>query len=135
MNVNTNRCLPEVSQTALALLALLAAGKSVDPATIRSLLENQCDSEDHVHLTVFSDNNSDHDEEDWGMEPPVILPFHRRKYENYSNSNGYGALPLRETSVSHLRIFSPDTADYDTGEGSLYAMSAVNAPLLKVYEG
>lgn len=138
MDISTALCSSDVSQTALALLVLLARGKPLGPAVIKTLLENHADTEDSLHLTVFSDHN----EENWGDEPPVIIPFVGRKHENRSHSNAYGALPLRDgvskkrnekRNETGLRIFSPDTDDH-ASESPFFAASATTSCTLRVYE-
>ena len=133
----------EISQTALALLALVAAGKSLDTAAVqslRSLLLSQDDSgENRVHLTIFSDRD---DEEDHA-ETPVIIPFASQVNHANAYHNGYGTLSLgngfsyaRNVSAprefhSHLRIFSPDAAAYpDEDEDDCVS---ANAPKLRIY--
>ena len=133
----------EISQTALALLALVAAGKSLDKATVqalRSLLLQDDSKENRVSFTIFSDQ----DDEDGNTELPVIIPFVSRVNHVNHYHNGYGTLSFRNkfpsthsVSVrkeinSHLRIFSPDSADYrDDGEEE-YCVAA-NAPTLRLY--
>lgn len=133
----------EVSQTALALLALVAAGKSFDKSAVqslRSLLLSHDDSrENRVNLTIFSDI----DEDEGSTEPPVIIPFASQVNNTNGYHNGYGTLSFRNEfsstnsvfarrdNQSHLRIFSPDTAAYpDEEEGC--CMTA-NAPKLRLY--
>ena len=127
----------EISQTALALLALVAAGKTLDRAAVqslRSLLLSQDDSnEKRVNLTIFSDQ----DDEDGGTELPVIIPFESRVNNINRFHNGFGALSFRN-SVStrreidtHLRIFSPDSATYPDEEENCCVTA--NAPKLRLY--
>lgn len=125
----TSRYSSEISQTALALLALVAAGKSLDPTTVRamqSVLETQNDHEDRIHLTVFSDTEIDE------METPVILPFGEREFETRNHYNAYGTLQMRNRNnfenctqnVSYLRIFSPDeSAQWDDEDSPCCAAS------------
>ena len=92
----------EISQTALALLALVAAGQSLDASTIRSLRSLLCpqndSSESLVPLTVFSD--SDYDDEEM-TELPDIIPFADWRPKVNPCSNGYGTLSLKnQTSAS-----------------------------------
>ena len=138
----------EISQTALALLTLVATGKSLDKAAVQSLrllLFNQDDfSENRVNLTIFSD----HDDEDDNTEPPVIIPFASLANSANSYHNGYGALSFKnvfssKTSVSarsvsahketntQLRIYSPDSSDYQDDDDT-YGM-AFTAPALRLY--
>ena len=131
----------EVSQTALVLLTLVAAGKSLDKAVVRSLrslLLSQGDSrENRVNLTIFSGD----DDEDGNAEPPVIIPFASQVNRANGYHNGYGTLSLENgfssaNSVSvckeihsHLRIFSPDVAACSDEDDYVSA----NAPKLRVY--
>ena len=127
----------EVSQTALALLALVAAGKSLDKVAVqslRSLLLSQDDfGENRVNLTIFSDQ----DGEDGYAEPPVIIPFASQTNNVNSYHNGFGALSFRNSVSahkeinSHLRIFSPDSADYPDEEEEYYV--AANVSSLRLY--
>ena len=127
----------EISQTALALLALVAAGKSLDAATVRSLrslLTSQYDSCDNrVNLTIFSDN----DDEYGKAEPPVIIPFAERSINVNRYHNGYGTLSLRNrpspsaNSGSWPRIFSPEGTDCPDDEDALCMVAS--APALKKY--
>ena len=133
----------EISQTALALLALLAAGKSLDKATVQSLrsyLQLQDNlKENRINLTIFSDQ----DDENSNAELPVIIPFASQVNNVNRFHNGYGTLSFRNgfsstNSVSarremgtHLRIFSPDSADYSEEEDEC-CMTA-NAPTLRLY--
>lgn len=132
----TSRYSSEISQTALALLALVAAGKPLNPTTIKalqSILETQNDHEDRIHLTVFSDTEIDE------TETPVILPFSEREFENRSDYNAYGALQIRSRNsfenrtqnVSYLRIFSPDESAQWDDEDSPYC--AVSGSSLRLY--
>jgi hypothetical protein len=116
---------PDISQTALALLALVAAGKPLDAVTIQflqSLIDNQNDKSHCVRLTVFSESDAGE------TERPVILPFVEKERENRVYYNAYGALQMRDKKHSakvdekplsrpakyrnektpQLRIFSPD---------------------------
>ena len=127
----------EISQTALALLALVAAGKSLDTATVqslRSLLISQNDSrENRVHLTIFSDLDGDYG----NAETPVIIPFAERSQNVRRCHNGYGALSLKNRASngsnadSYLRVFSPDDTD-DADEESSCCLATTNASL-KIY--
>ena len=129
----------EISQTALALLALVATGKSFDKSTIqslRSLLLSQDDSrEKRVNLTIFSGN----DGECGNTEPPVIIPFASQVKNVNHYHNGYGTLSFRNyisnrrKNNTHLRIFSPDATDYrDDDEEDEYCVTA-NAPVIRLY--
>ena len=127
----------DISQTALALLALVAAGKTLDATTVRSLrslFNSQSDSgENRVHLTIFSDS-----EDNYGnMETPDIIPFAKRGSHVNRYHNGYGTLSLKNRTVpnrdsgSWPRIFSPDVADYPVEEDALCV--AATAPTLKIF--
>ena len=133
-----------VSQTALALLALLETGKNIEPATIRALLEKHTESEENLFLTVFSDNNTD----EWDQENPIIIPFTGRNREQHSYSNAYGTLSLwngyqknshdsRRSSETgpktHLRIFSPDIDDDTTDEEHFCTADSATSCILRVY--
>jgi hypothetical protein len=123
----------EISQTALALLALLAAGKSLDAesvSSLRSLLAKQNEScGKWVNLTIFSECKN----EEENAELPVIIPFAERSKNVSRYSNGYGALSLKnrtsdyEEPASWLRVFSPDT-DYTDEDDSL-CLAATASPL------
>ena len=131
----------EISQTALALLALVASGKSLDRAVVqslRSLLFSQDDHRDNrVNLTIFSGH------EDGNAEPPVIIPFtsHVNNVNRYHN--GFGTLslrnkfssqntvPAREENNSQLRIFSPDAAEYEDDEETCCVAATV--PDIRIY--
>ena len=136
MNRSTHRS-EEISHTALAILALVAAGKSLDAATVqslRSLFTPPNDSNDsRVNLTIFSD----HDDEYGNAETPVIIPFAERSNNAGRFHNGYGTLSLQNRIPAHsdsgswLRIFSPDAADAPHEENS-YCL-ATTAPALKIY--
>ena len=135
----------EVSQTALALLTLIAAGKSLDAAMIQSLhsfLVRQNDSgENRGHLSVFSDD------EDESTEHPVILPFTKQSIPASRCHNGYGTLSLKNTFSSknsdnrasyhenfnsRLRIFSPEpVACADADEDTPYLAATISP--LKIY--
>ena len=144
--MKTARYSSDVSRTALALLALLAAGKDIEPAAIRALLEKHADgSEENLLLTVFSD----YDAEEWDRENPVIIPFTGRNREQHSYSNAYGTLSLRneyqknlhsshrssETGPkTHLRIFSPDADDDTTDEECFCTTNSVTSCMLRVYQ-
>jgi len=148
MEMKTAHYSSDISQTALALLALLAAGKDIEPAAIRVLLEKRIESDKNLFLTFFSDN----DTEEWDRENPVIIPFTGRNREQYPYSNAYGTLSLRnkyqnnslpsyhssETDTeTHLRVFSPDVDDYTTNEKPFCAMTAADSATsctLKVYQ-
>ena len=136
MDARTTRYSPDISRTAIALLALLAEGKPLSAATIRSLLEGHLGAESSLNLTIFSDENDDAEE---GHEPPVIIPFtiplSRQNRESCSLSNGYGTLAMQKERVPYLRIFSPDSTDDDADDEPCYAMSAISSPMLRVYEG
>lgn len=127
----------EISQTALALLALLAAGKSLDKATINSIcslfLHQNDNAENRVNLTIFSE----HDDEG-NAEPPVIIPFTSQQNNTNRFHNGYGTLSFknrmsvhRHESCSRLRLFSPDAASYHD-EDDLPGF-AVTTPALRLY--
>lgn len=123
----------EISQTAIALLALVAAGKSLDAATVgilRSLLNSHNDSgESRVNLTIFSDS----DDEYGTAETPVIIPFAERSKNINRYHNGYGTLTFKNRtqnsrdSASWPRIFSPDGADDDS------LCLATTSPSLRIY--
>ena len=127
----------EISQTALALLALVAAGKSLDAGTLRSLrslLAAPNDSrENRVHLTVFSDL----DDEEIGAEPPVIIPLAEWCQNANSYHDGYGTLSLKNRMSTHrdchsgLRVFSPDGVE-DAEEDSPHYLTA-SAQALRIY--
>ena len=138
MNRTSQYYSEDISQTALALLALVAAGKTLDPATVQAmqfLLNLDNDSrENRVHLTVFSG----HEDEDGDTELPVIIPFVRPRNNESRLNNGYGTLSFENRATaqndnSHfrLRIFSPDTAAYQDEEDSPYPVAST--PALKVY--
>ena len=142
IKMKTVRYSSDVSQTALALLALLAAGKNIEPATIRALLERHAETEENLLLTVFSDN----DTEEWDQEHPIIIPFTGRNRERRPCSNAYGALSLRNeyqkdtydshrSSETHLRIFSPDVDDDAINEEPFCTIDAgsVTSCMLRVY--
>ena len=127
----------EISQTALALLALVAAGKSLDAATVlsvRSLLNSQNDScENRVNLTIFSEQ----DDESGNTEVPVIIPFSTQNSIASYCHNGYGTLSLKNRTTpqrdsgSWLRIFSPDaTGSTDDEKATCLATTAKS---LKIY--
>ena len=133
----------EISQTALALLALVAAGKSFDKTAVqslRSLLISQDNfRESRVNLTIFTGT----DDEESNIEPPVIIPFasHSNNVNRYHN--GYGTLsfrnefssingvPAHKETNSLLHIFSPDSVDYPDDEEE-YCVTT-NAPVLRLY--
>ena len=133
----------EVSHTALALLALVAAGKSFDKAAVqslRSLLLSHDDSrENRVNLTIFSGS----DDEDDIAEPPVIVPFVSQVNNANRYHNGYGTLSFRNgfsstnsastrrDNQSHLRIFSPDAVEYPDEEEDCCVTTT--APKLRLY--
>jgi hypothetical protein len=144
MEMKTARYSSDVSQTALALLALLAAGKDIEPAAIRALLEKHAKSEENLFLTVFSDQ----DTEEWDRENPAIIPFTGRNREQHSYSNAYGTLSLRNGyqknpldshrsseigPKTHLRIFSPDIDDDTTDEESFCTADSATSCMLRVY--
>ena len=128
----------EISQTALVLLTLLAAGKSIDQNTVQSLcalLAAKDDSENSmVNLTVFSGS----DVEDENTEPPVIIPFARHSSNENRHANGFGALSFknripayRDESRFRLRIFSPDAATFQDEDDS--SCLEASMPALRVY--
>jgi len=124
----------EISQTALALLALIAAGKSLDASTVqllRSLLTAKSVSrESRVNLTIFSDL----DDEEAGTELPVIIPFAECRKNINRYHDGYGTLSLKNRMPTHrenhsrLRVFSPDVTD-DTEEDDAYCLAATTQAL------
>ena len=127
----------EISQTALAMLALVAVGKPFDKATVQSLrslfLSPNDSRQNRVNLTIFSGK----DDEDGSTEPPVIIPFASQTDNMNRYHNGYGALsfknsvPARREINPHLRIFSPDFADYPDEEEECCVTA--NTPALKLY--
>ena len=127
----------DISQTALALLALVAAGRTLNSATVRSLhslLNSQNDStENRVNLAIFSDC----DDEYGNVETPVIIPFAERNASTNRCHNGYGTLSLKNRTTNHSeygswpRIFSPDAADCEDDE-NIFCLAAT-APALKIY--
>ena len=141
MEMKTARYSSDVSQTALALLALLAAGKDIELATIRALLGKHAESDENLHLTVFSD----HDSEEWDRENPIIIPFTGRNLGQRPCSNAYGTLSLKNEyqkrshhpSKTHLRIFSPDANDDITDNESFCVATttdSANSYTLRVYQ-
>jgi dipeptidyl aminopeptidase/acylaminoacyl peptidase len=142
-SMNRTHYSEEVSQTALALLTLVAAGKSLDKLTVQSLcsfLARQQDfSENRVNLAFFSDLQTD----DNTAERPVIIPFAKRVTNAKRSNNGHGTISLksefspknrvaaRKETHSYLRIFSPDSADY-TNDEDVCCMDA-SAPALRIY--
>ena len=144
--MKTARYSSDVSQTALALLALLAAGKDVEPAAIRALLEKKrTESDENLFLTVFSDNDTD----EWDRENPIIIPFTGRNREQHPSSNAYGTLSFRneyqknphssyrssETGPeTHLRIFSPEAEDNTIDEESFCTTDSATSCMLRVYQ-
>jgi len=129
----------EISQTALALLALVAAGQSVNAATVRSLrslLRPQSDSSGSlVHLTIFSDPDYDEEEK---TELPDIIPFAELRPKVKQCHNGYGTLSLiNQTSAysnsdSWPRIFSPDISSSPDDDNTPCLATTTHA--LRIYK-
>ena len=127
----------ERSDTALALLALIAAGKSFDRATqraLRCLLDFPNDSDKTPqYLSIFSG----HDEEEDFTEDPVIIPFAPQRQNLSICHNGFGTLTIhrddREYSPPQLRVFSPDaTDDSDDDDDDTTCLSATS-PSFRIY--
>lgn len=134
----TTQYYEDFSQTAIAVLALLAAGKSLDKTIVNSLcsllLRQNGLNENRVHLTIFSDL----DDDDTNAEPPVIIPFASQQKNANSFHSGYGTLscrnrmtPQREEHCYRLRLFSPVGASSQDEDES--HSPDINVPSLRLY--